>query len=176
MKTFFKHSGHRVWVTTFLTLCSRRGLVLLHGKGEACLSLELLDSTSQHGKIHSLLPPMGTAPLDLKLALGYKGTWMDGGAWVEVNIFPLHAPSWKKIRYLESRQLCTEDCNKIETICHGWTSLVSFAPALHGCKEAGWQCNTLWCGWDMCMGYEWPLTPPNHNASRCWMPHGMPVS
>lgn len=74
MKTFFKHSGHRVWVATFLTLCSRRGLVLLHGKGEACLSLKLLDSTSRHGKNHSLLPPVGAAPLDLKLALGYKET------------------------------------------------------------------------------------------------------
>lgn len=74
MKTYFKHSGHGVWVTTFLTLCIRRGLVLYHSKGETCLSMELLDPASQHGKTHSLLPPVGTAPLDLKLALGYKGT------------------------------------------------------------------------------------------------------
>lgn len=74
MKTYFKHSGHRVWVATFLTLCIRRGLVLFHGKGEACLSMEILDPASQHGETRSLLPPVSTASLDLKLALGYKGT------------------------------------------------------------------------------------------------------
>lgn len=35
----------------------------------------------------------------------------------------------KKIHYLETRHLCTEDCNKTEAICHGWTSLESFAPS-----------------------------------------------
>lgn len=50
---------------------------------------------SQHGKTHSLLPPVAAAPLDQKPLLGDKGTWMGGGERVEVNI------SARKLRHEE---------------------------------------------------------------------------